>query len=240
MRSMLKSIAAAALLFVSGLTMVNAAALRVAPTTVEMIAPDSAAVFNLRNEAPRPLNVQVRVFRWSQEDGVETLQPTRDVVASPPSAQLSPGGDYVIRVVRVSKKPVRSEESYRVVIDELPDPSRRKAGTVSLVVRHVLPVFFRSPDAPGPDVEWRLSRSKGGLVLVAENKGGSRLRLSDVKLSQGGSVIGQRKGLVGYVLGGTTMQWSIGRARELSSGSVTLSGKSDVGAINAKVDVSGR
>jgi fimbrial chaperone protein len=239
MRSMLKGIGTAVLFSLSVLA-AEAASLRVSPTTVERIAPDSAAVFNLRNEASRPLNVQVRVFRWNQEGGGEQLQPTDDVVASPPSAQLAPNGEYVIRVVRVTKTPVRTEESYRVVVDELPDPSRRKAGTVNLVVRHVLPVFYRNPDASGPDIQWSLERSRGGLMLVARNNGGSRLRLSDVTLSQGGKVVARRKGLVGYVLGGTTMQWPVGKTKGLSGGAVMLSAKSDVGAIDAKVAVGGR
>jgi fimbrial chaperone protein len=236
MRSMLKSIGAAALLSLWGLT-ANAASLRVAPTTVELMAPDSAAVFNLRNEAPRPINVQVRVLRWSQEGGVERLEPTSDVVASPPSTQLAANADYVVRVVRVSKAPIRTEESYRIVVDELPDPSRRKNGTVSLVVRHLLPVFFRNPDAPGPDVAWSVTRAGGSLVLVAQNNGGSRLRLADVTLTQGRKSVGARKGLVGYVLGGATMQWPIGRASRLSGSAVTLSAKSDFGPISASVAV---
>lgn len=234
MRSMLKGIGATVFLLLWSLA-ADAASLRVAPTTVELLAPDSAAVFNLRNEAKRPLNVQIRVFRWSQEGGVEQLTPTSDVVASPPSARLAANADYVIRVVRVAKKPVRSEESYRIVVDELPDPSRRKAGTVALVVRHVLPVFFRNPDAPGAEVTWSLARSGGTLVLVAKNTGGSRLRLSDVSLTQGGKSVGGRKGLVGYVLGGATMQWPIGKAARLSGGAVTLSAQSHSGPISAKV-----
>lgn len=239
MRSMLRSIGA--VIFLSLWAMgADAASLRVAPTTVELIAPDSAAVFNLRNDAKRPINVQVRVFRWSQEGGIERLEPTSDVVASPPSAQLAGNADYVVRVVRVSKAPVRTEESYRIVVDELPDPSRRKAGTVSLVVRHLLPVFFRNPDASGPEVAWSLARSGGSLVLVAQNNGGSRLRLSDVSLTQDGRAVGSRKGLVGYVLGGATMQWPIGRPSRLARGPVTLSAQSDFGPISASVAVSGR
>ncbi len=47
---------------------------------------------------------------------------------------------------------MRAEESYRVLVDELPDPSRKKAGTVALVLRYSVPVFFRNPDAKAPDV----------------------------------------------------------------------------------------
>lgn len=148
MRSMLSCIGATAvLLLCAGLS--HAASLRVAPTGLELIAPDASAVLNLSNDdAKRPINVQIRVFAWSQSGGIETLTPTTDVVASPPSTKLGPNAQYVVRVVRVSKAPVRAEESYRVIVDELPDPSRKKAGTVALALRYSVPVFFATPTQP--------------------------------------------------------------------------------------------
>jgi len=96
MRSVLKGIGAIALLFLApGLA--QATSLRVAPTNIEMIAPDSAAALTLRNEAKKPINVQMRVFRWTQQDGIERLEPTSDVVASPPAAKLGPGANYLVR-----------------------------------------------------------------------------------------------------------------------------------------------
>lgn len=239
MRSMLKGIGAAFFLFAASIlisSVGHSASLRVAPTTIELIAPDSASTINLRNEAKRPLNVQIRVFRWVQENGAERLEPTTDVVASPPAAKLAPNADYVVRVVRVSKAAVRSEESYRLVVDELPDPSRRKAGTVALVVRHVIPVFFRNPDASSPDVSWSISRSGRGFVLAARNGGSSRLRISDVSIMQGGQKVAGQKGLLGYVLGGATMRWPMG-AKGLSGRSATLRAESDFGPFDAPVTV---
>ncbi|WP_295813709.1 molecular chaperone [uncultured Nitratireductor sp.] len=237
MRTLLTCIGAIALVALCGQTLSNAASLRVAPTTVDMIAPDSAAVLNLRNEADRPINVQVRVYRWTQEGGVDRLQPTRDVVASPPATQLPAGADYVLRVVRVSKRPIRGEESYRVVVDELPDRSRQRAGTVNLVMRHSVPVFFRSQDAAAPQVSWSVNRSGSQLMLIARNDGAGRLRLSDVRVSQGGRPVGARNGLVGYVLGGATMQWPIGTASGVGGGTVALRAQSHLGPVKASVAV---
>ena len=176
MRSMLSCIGATALfLLCAGLS--HAASLRVAPTGLELIAPDSAAVLNLSNDdTKRPINVQIRVFAWSQSGGIETLTPTTDVVASPPSTKLGPNAQYVVRVVRVSKAPVRAEESYRVIVDELPDPSRKRAGTVTLALRYSVPVFFRNADAAAPAIAWSLSRNGGSLMLTASNSGQSRNR----------------------------------------------------------------
>ncbi|MER9630926.1 molecular chaperone [Mesorhizobium sp. M0296] len=239
MRRLLTRISAAAI-FVLSAGLVEAASLRVAPTSLELIAPDSAAVLNLHNDAKRSINVQIRVFRWRQAGGVEQLEPTSDVVASPPSTKIGPNADYVVRVVRVSKAPVGTEESYRLLVDELPDPSRKKAGTVALVLRYSVPVFFRNPDAKPSDVSFSLSRAEGRLVLTARNNGESRLRLSNLNLVQGSKKLGARSGLVGYVLGGATMQWPLGTAKSLAASPVTLKGQSDLGPFDAPVAIKGR
>ncbi|MER9232534.1 molecular chaperone [Mesorhizobium sp. M0622] len=239
MRSMLTHVSAAAIvLLCAGYS--QGASLRVAPTNLELIAPDSAAVLNLRNDAKRPINVQVRVFRWRQAGGVEQLEPTSDVVASPPSTRIGPNADYVVRVVRVSKAPVDTEESYRVLVDELPDPSRRKGGTVTLVLRYSVPVFFRNPDAKASDVSFSVSRTGGRLMLIAHNNGESRVRLSNLNLVQGGKKLGGRSGLVGYVLGGATMQWPLGNGKSLAGSPITLKGQSDRGPFDAPVAIKGR
>jgi len=55
---------------------------------------------------------------------------------------LKPGGENVIRIVRVASTPVTARESYRVLVDQLPDPKAAKAGVVSILVRHAIPLFF--------------------------------------------------------------------------------------------------
>lgn len=239
MQRRLPRIAATMLLLLSTYS-VNAASLRVAPTSLELIAPAGTAVLNLANDGDHPINVQLRVFKWSQTGGIERLEPTRDVVASPPSAKMSPNGQYVVRVVRTSKAPVRAEETYRVIVDELPDPSRARAGTVTLIMRHSVPIFFKKDDVKPADVSWNVSKQGNGLVLTGKNNGGSRFRLSNVTLVQGAAKIGSRDGLVGYVLSGATMQWPIGTAKSLSASVVTLQGQSDLGPFNANIAVTKR
>ncbi|MBN8952935.1 MULTISPECIES: molecular chaperone [unclassified Rhizobium] len=236
MQRMLPRIAATMLLLLSAYS-VNAASLRVAPTSLELIAPSATTVLNLANEGDHPINVQIRVFKWSQTGGVESLEPTRDVVASPPSTRMSPNAQYVVRVVRTSKVPVRAEETYRVIVDELPDPSRARAGTVTFIMRQSIPVFFKRPDVKPADIAWSLKRQGNSLSLTGKNNGGSRFRLSNAILAQGPTKIGSRNGLVGYVLAGATMQWPIGAAKSLTGGGVTLHGQSDLGPFDAKVAV---
>lgn len=139
MTSMLKITGAVALFLLCALT-ANATSLIISPSSIERVAPDRAAVFQLRNQMDRPISIPVRVFRWSQKGGVEKLEPTGDVVASPISAQLSPNSNRAVSVVRVSKEPLRSEEGYLVVIDEA-DPTRNTPEIESLSAQHVRQSF---------------------------------------------------------------------------------------------------
>lgn len=221
----------------------EAVSLRVAPARLDLVAPDSAATLTLRNEDTRPLNVQIRIFRWSQVDGIEHLEPTKDVVASPPFTTLAPSGDYTVRIVRVNKAPVAGEESYRLLIDELPDRTRERSGAISFILRYSIPVFFVRRDASAPQVAWSIEPSRNSLLLTAENTGERHLRVADLELADGGARLAARSGLVGYVLAGAVMRWSLPRpqGRAIWGRGISLSAEGETGAINATAAIrSGR
>ena len=112
----------------------EASSLSVSPTSIDVLAPQQAAALALRNGGDKPLNAQVRVFRWRQPGGEDVLEPAKAVVASPAIIEIKPGADYTIRIVRTSREPVKGEENYRVVVDELPDGFRVTAATPSCPV----------------------------------------------------------------------------------------------------------
>lgn len=230
-----KLIAATCSLLLSA-TAALAASLQVEPALVEVAAPGAASTVTLRNSGDAPINVQIRVFRWSQENGKERLDPTSDVVASPPAATLAANGDYVARLVRVAKRPIEREESYRLLIDELPSAAKAKAGTIRLLVRHSIPAFFTAPDVTPPAVTWSVARQRGQLLVSARNRGDTRLRVSALTLRDGaGRKMSFGKGLVGYALGGSTMTWlaPAGGRRFGANGPVSISASGNEGAINA-------
>ncbi|MBZ9657089.1 fimbrial biogenesis chaperone [Phyllobacterium lublinensis] len=231
MRPMLYGISAMSLVVPFTAT-AQASSLRLSPTNLEIVAPASAGMLTLTNDGTRPIQMQVRIYRWTQSGGEDHLEPADDVVASPPLTTLPANKPYQVRIIRIAHRPVTSEESYRVVVDELPDPNRKRAGAVALVVRYSLPVFFKSEDATPAEVKWGLVQSKGNLLLTAHNAGNARLRLSDVQLVQGGRLIGGRKGLVGYVLGGASMQWPILADKKVLPGNLTFKGQSESGPFN--------
>jgi fimbrial chaperone protein len=218
----------------------HGASLQVTPTTVEVVAPGAAATIKLRNDDARPIAAQVRVFRWSVVDGKDKLEPTDAVVVSPPVVSLSPKTDYVVRVVRTSRQPITGEESYRVLVDELPDRQRVKVGAINLLLRYSLPVFFGAPDRGDPKVAWRVEHKGGQLWVSAQNLGNRRMRISGLGLKNAsGEAISFGDGLNGYVLARSTMRWAAPKAVQGfgAGGTALISAQSDLGRINASARV---
>jgi fimbrial chaperone protein len=241
MRSVVvKAFVAALLLFVAQAAS-QAATLQVEPVLVEVMAPGTVSTVTLRNDGDKPINAQIRVFRWVQLDGQEKLEPTDEVVASPPATILAPQGTYVVRIVRTTKRPVSGEENYRLLIDQLPDPTQQRNGTVNFLMRYSIPVFFGTAGRTGPAVAWSVARSGDKVTLTAHNSGERRLRVSALSLRDAqGKTVSLGNGLVGYVLGRSNIQWKVPTSARAfaASGPIAVSAQSDVGPVHAMASVS--
>lgn len=223
--------------FVNAQTSLLAASLQVAPVSVEVLSPNATATVTIRNEGNRPLNAQIRVFRWTIVDGAEQLVPTNDVVASPPMASLAPGADYTIRIVRTVKNAVEREEAYRLLIDEIPDGSRKMSSGVNIAVRYSIPVFFIKDTSKQASIKWWIEKTATRYHLMASNVGERRVRIANLKLRDAnGKTITFGTGLVGYALANSTTRWPFPRAvQQLNlSDEIVVSAEGDNGVIKTR------
>jgi fimbrial chaperone protein len=235
--SIVKYLFAAAVLLASQMSL-HAATLQIEPVLIDVAAPGAASTVSLRNDGTTPINVQIRVFRWSQVDGKENLEPTEDVVASPPAVTLAPNGNYVARIVRVTKRPISGEESYRVLIDQLPAPHQKRTSAVNLLVRYSIPVFFGASERRDPAVAWTVAVSGNKVKVTARNDGDRRLRIAALNIRNSkGKTVSFSKGLVGYVLGKSTVAWTAPAAGFAPNGSVSISALGDTGPVEAVASV---
>ncbi len=218
----------------------SAATLQVAPVLVEVPAPGAASTIILRNLDNDVINAQVRIFKWTQVNGKDELVPTRDVVASPPFARLQPNGNHTVRIVRVSGAPIAREESYRLIIDQIPSAKRKQGATINLVMRYSIPVFFGARRGNLPRLSWGVEQRGKKVFVTATNTGNRRVRIAGLKvLSPSGKTVSFGDGLVGYVLGGSQVRWSArGQLRSVRRGSeVKITANGDIGPIKARAMV---
>lgn len=215
--------ACAALLF-AATTAAGAAGLQVSPTTVEVQPERSAGGLTLTNNGSRALTAQARVFRWTQADGQDILEPTTDLAISPPMLELPPGGTQLLRVIRLGPPP-ESEASYRVIVDELPlqgQPAGEGAA-LRFVLRYSVPVFLAPAGdiatAPVLHAQVIADADPGDRHFRLDNLGNGRAQVADLAYrSADGERIPVAAGLSGYVLPGQHRQWALPPALANMSG----------------------
>ncbi|MFM8699898.1 MAG: molecular chaperone [Hyphomicrobiales bacterium] len=216
----------------------EAHALKVSPLSLEIVAPNGATSLNLEADSSDPVTVQIRVMRWTQVDGEDVLEPTTDLVASPPFATLQARTNYTIRLVRQAKGAVEREYTYRLLIDQLPVFPKGKSQVIGLTLRHSVPVFVRANGVSKSKLDWSVKRDETGLVVTATNTGGRTARLTDIRMASGGTSVPVRSGLAGYVLPGQSMSWRTPAPRGIDGRSVRISAKNAMEAVNAEIEVS--
>ncbi len=202
-----------------------AAGLSVAPTLLEFAPGETAKGLTLRNTGAAPLQAQVRVFDWRQENGEDVLEPSAGLVVSPPFLSVPPGGRQVVRVLQrgsPAQDSTAGERSFRILVDEMPagvgeeaappggrgGPSGVRPG-LNFLMRFSIPVFVTPHAGAAPELRWRLQDTGQGPRLVAENTGNRRAQISDLELlDDSGRILYRHAGLAGYLLSGASRQWS--------------------------------
>jgi fimbrial chaperone protein len=188
--------ALAAAVFAVGTPAAQGASLQVSPTSVTLPASQNAGGLTLTNTGDVPLRGQVRVFRWRQSDGEDRLEPTRDLIVSPPMLRLSPGQRQLVRVIRPGPAPVGEEAGYRLIVDELPDATP--------------PDDDRRGLPPAPELHARRAQADGRAVLELRNAGRQHAQIADLQyVGADGRRHAIAPGLSGYVLPGQTHRWPL-------------------------------
>jgi fimbrial chaperone protein len=235
--SRIQAVAPLALLATLAAGTAAAQSLQIAPLMIDLPPNAASSVLTLQTDSREGVAVQARVFRWSQASGEDKLEKTEDVVVSPPVLTIRNGTPSTLRLVRIAKTPAAGEETYRVVIDELPNRKKLQAGTVALTVRQSLPVFFAGDDVRPGSLVWKVAGRNGKLVLEATNAGQRRVKLVKLAVTDGASRDLVKNGGLAYVLGGQTKTWELSGAA--AGKTLTIKAESDTGPINASA-VAGR
>jgi len=164
-------------------SMLNAASIRLSPVSIEILNDQSASSISLYNQSNESTDLQVRVFEWRQNAGQDQLVPTDEIAVSPPFLKLQPNDSYNLRVVRINPAPVSGEQTYRIIIDELPKPiDNRKADQgINVLLRSSLPLFVVNKDAI-TKLTWSIQQEQNNSSLIISNVGNRHALLNNLTL----------------------------------------------------------
>ncbi|WP_428424081.1 fimbrial biogenesis chaperone [Methylibium sp.] len=200
----------------------RAASLHVAPLRVVLTSDHRVASLTLGNSDNTEVAVQVEVLAWSQRNGEDVYEPTRDVLVNPSIFRVPGRGQQIVRL-GLQVPPTDTERSYRVFLQQLPGdqalPQDAGGGArLQTLLRIGLPVFVPAITAR-QDLQWRLvsiapAAPDGATHLLSiDNRGTQHLQLTRLVLRREEGDEQLRKNLSRYVLAGQ----SAGIALDLSA-----------------------
>ena len=145
------------------------------------------------------------------------------MVASPPILRVDKGGKQLIRLIKQAPVPQGKEVAYRIIVDEIPQPTDNTKPQIGLrlQMRYSIPLFVYGAGVPVEaeganhvqvdqrNLSWSLSSVDGKPAIAVRNRDLVHVRLSQVSVRQGGSQREVAPGLLGYVLPGQTRSWPL-------------------------------
>jgi len=213
----------------------RAAILEVSPVRVQFQPTQQGQELQFVNNGPDVIQTQVRIMRWTQENGQEQLTPvpSGEIVVSPPIMRIEPGKQQTVRVIRLHPVAPATELSYRMLVDELPHRDVPHGTGIAILMRYSIPIFVSTTALPAVgqhhNAPLRTDLSRVHAQVVPDQGGKAALRVSNdghhaVRISAlttvapGGQPQYVDNGLVGYVLSGQHMTWPLNLPYPLSPG----------------------
>lgn len=155
---------------------------RVAPVRITLEGAAKSSVITVTNEGNDTIHLQCKAMEWTQDaEGKDVFQETKDLVFFPRILMLSKGDQKIVRTgIRV---PAASrEKTYRLFIEEIPQPKQNASGATQLTVaiRFGVPIFARPvKQEPGGEIV-SASQHKGGFSAVVKNTGNLHFRITEI------------------------------------------------------------
>lgn len=194
-----------------------ASGLQVSPISLSLQARENASGLTLSNAGDAEINAQVRVYQWSQDEKGDQLTPSRGLLASPPIIKLNSGEKQLVRIIRAKAPPqgvAAVEDTYRLLVNELPSKSLDQKSGLQFALSYSLPVFVQpvGVDKTSPQLQWSTHLQADGkeIKLRVSNSGNGHAQLAGLSfVNAAGNSVNIQPGLLGYVLPGATMNWTL-------------------------------
>ena len=189
----------------------------VAPIKLEFDRATRTGLITISNDDTKPVNFQIKLFRWSQDArGEDQYDESSDLVYFPQVMSVGPDQKKLIRV-GIKRQPETNEQTYRLFIEELPpttpDSPAKAGASVAVLIRFGVPIFLAPTGAVATPVFSNFSNGKSALNFVVTNSGNRHVRYQEMTLTAGAETLGKADGW--YVLSGARREFAIPVKRPL-------------------------
>lgn len=191
------------LFFINSVLPVHAGAFKVFPLKLNLDQKKKTILFKITNTGEKAVTVQLESALWLQDDqGDDQYKPTRDIVYFPKIVKVAVGEERIVRIGYRGKPASKTEKSYRLFAQELPERSELN-GALSFALRFSVPIFVLAKNSnPIPNLTKTVMKN-GKVYVHMENKGTKHMVVSSIAvkgMSSGDKELFSETGNGWYVL----------------------------------------
>lgn len=217
----------------------KASSIRVTPVRLQLLENQKITSFEITNEADEPLTAQLHVVKWTQHEGKDVHEKTKDILITPPIVKIAPHETQLVRVGLLIPRDPKKGGTYRVVINEVQEPSDVPFQGIKTILEIRVPLLVSPliPSLPSAVVSAHHSDKKEIKVKLL-NKGLSHLVLHTIILKKEG----EEKPLVektiyDYVIPFQSKEWSLDVPESFKGNTIHILVKTDQGDISSVVQL---
>jgi fimbrial chaperone protein len=204
------------------------------PVTFNLSPNKPMSILRLTNNGESDLRLQVHAVKWGTDGYNETQVDTDDIILNPPVFMLKSGQQQFMRFGLRSVVPTAKEQSYRLIVDEIPDEiSVGKSVGIRTALRISIPVFI-DPVQKDARVTWHLIRKENRYVLVCDNSGNTHLKINGFIVSDDKGMPVVRNSDPAYIMPEQRKEWPL--ATNGTLGRITLRVITPVGQSDDVID----
>jgi fimbrial chaperone protein len=220
--------------------MATAADWEIEPVRIALSQSQQTAAITLKNTSSQPTSIQVQVVAWTQVDGKDVYESSRELLVSPPIVTIAPNSEQIIRAALRRPADPDLELSYRINLQELPPAPVAGFMGVNVAMRVGLPVFVEPlKGKTAPKMQWRVQQMPNTQLKVSlQNQGKSHVQVTDFSLYlPGGNQAVAGEAASTYIMPGQSHEWllSIAANTKVPGGRLQLRAFTDAGDVDTQL-----
>ncbi|OGT22987.1 MAG: hypothetical protein A2342_08385 [Gallionellales bacterium RIFOXYB12_FULL_54_9] len=217
----------------------QSAEFHVNPVRIYIDGKAKSASLVVNNSSDQAVTIQATINSWTQDKGDDRIVPTDDLVISPPIFKIQPKSKQVVRIGFLKKADAVMEGTYRLYLQEVPEPGKSDEQGMGITLRVSLPVFIAPTSGkPRADLKWKAEPADGSIKLSFANTGNAHVQVSAISINlPDGSPLASIPAMMIYILPGQAHTWDIKTEKPWKNEALRVMIKSDMAAPGVETEV---
>lgn len=141
----------------------------ISPVRLYLKAEDKLTTLNISNGNDTEATFQLAVYKWTRVNGEDVYTESKDLLVTPVVFSFAPDKTQLIRIAQKHNKVIKTEQSYRLFLKEVPSRQATENNSVNVVLQFGVPIFLVPDKSNSGDLKCKFTSKEDKLKLTCKN-----------------------------------------------------------------------